>query len=263
MFNKSLMLGLVVFVSTFSHLAVAKEGQWKYSTGVDFSSGDYDGDPVDTEITYVPFTVSYKQGRWELKATVPWLEIKGPGTVIGAGDGGVVIGDPDSVNVQTTRESGLGDIWLTAKYAVVEIPAELFYLDLAAKFKIPSADEDKGLGTGEFDYTLQTELFKPLGALTPFATLAYKVKGDPSGIDLDNVWYTSLGSDYRVSDTLNIGASVDFQEASTSASDDAFEVFGYLSQKITPKFSVTLYGYKGLKDGSPDYGGGVQLTYKP
>ena len=229
--KKSLILSLAVAVSAFSHQSVAQEGQWKYSTGVDISTGDYGGDPVDTDITYIPFTVSYQQGRWEFKATVPWVEIEGAGTVVGAGDGGVVIGNP-GVATKATTESGLGDIWLTAKYSVEEVPAELFYLDVAAKFKIPTADEDDGLGTGEFDYTLQAEVFKPLGAFTPFATLAYKVKGDPSGVELDNVWFTSVGSDYRVSDVMNIGASLDFQEASSSSSDDSLELFGYLSQKM-------------------------------
>ena len=157
----------------------------------------------------------------------------------------------------------MGDIWLTAKYAVEAVPAELFYLDVGAKLKLPTADEDKRLGTGEVDYTLQAEIFKPIDAFTPFATLAYKIKGDPDEVNLKNVFYLSVGSDYRLSETRHIGASLDFQEASTSGSDDATELFVYVSQRMSSQWSVTLYGYKGLQDGSPDYGAGLQLSYKP
>lgn len=248
---------LVVFTTP----AVMADGQWKYTTGVDYSTGDYGDDPVDTDITYLPFTASYTRENWTFKGTAAWLEIEGAGTVVGAGDGGVVIGN--SGNVSSTTESGLGDIWLSAMYSLSNIPPELLYLDVGAKLKIPTADEDKGLGTGEIDYSLQADLFKPLGKATPFATVAYKIKGDPDGVDLDNVLYLSLGSDFKLSDETNVGASMDYQEASTSSSDDALELFGYVKHKLDQQWSITLYGYQGLDDGSPDYGLGIQLAYKP
>lgn len=254
-------LSLALLLATSSAIVAADEGQWAFSTGIDYSSGDYGGDPIDTDITFIPFTTSYKTGQWKFKATIPWVRIIGPGTVVGAGDGGVVVGSSNSVT--RSNESGLGDIWLSASYETEFIPPELFYLDLTGKIKLPTADEDKGLGTGETDYTLQADLFKPLGQFTPFATVAYKIKGDPSGVDLDNVFYLSGGSDFRISDNSNIGASLDFQEASTSSSDDSLDLFAYLNQKLNGHWSYTFYGYKGLEDGSPDYGLGLQTTYKP
>lgn len=240
----------------------ADQGQWKYSTGLDFSSGDYGGDPVDTDITYIPFTAAYQQDQWTFKATLPWVQIEGAGTVVGAGDGGVVVGGA-AQNTFATKESGLGDIWVTAQHSVAAIPAELFYLDVSGKLKLPTADEDKGLGTGELDYTVQAEVFKSLDAFTPFATLAYKFKGDPNNVKLKNVWYVSVGSDYRLSGQRHVGASIDYQQASSSTGDDALELFAYANQKLNPKWTVTVYGYVGLMDGSPDYGTGFQLAYKP
>lgn len=260
--NTLKQLSLTLLLTACFSPAMAEEGQWAFSTGIDYSSGDYGGDPVDTDITFVPFTTSYKTGQWKFKATIPWVRIIGPGTVVGAGDGGVVIGNGNA-QLTRTNESGLGDIWLSATYESRLVPPELFYLDLTGKVKLPTADEDKGLGTGETDYTAQADVFKPLGQFTPFATVAYKIKGDPSGINLDNVFYLSGGTDFRVSDTTNIGASLDFQEASTSRSDDALDLFAYLNQKINGNWSYTFYGYKGLEDGSPDYGLGLQTTYKP
>lgn len=248
-------IALETSTSFFDRLVGEGEGKWKLGTGIDFSSGDY-GDSEDTEILYLPADLSYAYGLWSAKVTVPWVQIKGPGTVVGAGDGGVVIGD-GTAEVET--ESGLGDIWTSLAYSVEGIPAEWFYLDLVGKVKFPTADEDKGLGTGEFDYTLQLDFFKSMGKFSPMATVAYKIKGEPDGVDLDNVFYLSVGGDYRLNDAVNFGATLDFQEASSDSSDDAFEVFSYLGYRPAADWLLTLYGYAGLSDGSPDAGGGLQV----
>ena len=245
-----------------SAVSWAEEPYWKYSTGIDYSTGDYGGDPADTDILYIPFTTSYTTGQWRFKATIPWVQIDGPGTVIGAGGGGIIIDDPDA-NAEATKESGLGDIWLTAIYSVESVPAELFFLDVGAKYKLPTADEDKGLGTGETDWTLQAEIFKSLGNVSPFLTVAYKFKGEPSGADLDDVIYLSAGADFRLSDQSNFGVSLDYQESSTSTGDDSLELFGYLNYKLDSQWSLMPYAYLGLEDGSPDYGVGFQVSYKP
>ena len=184
---------------------------------------------------------------------MPWLYINGPGSVVGGGDGGVITDGSDPIDA-----SGLGDIWTEVAYAVEAVPEEWFYLDVIGKVKFPTADDHEGLGTGAFDYTLQFDFFKPMGKFSPMGTVAYKVKGDPSGSNLDNVIYLSLGGDYRINETVNFGASLDFQQASTSSSDDALEIFSYLGLKSTESTLLTLYGYAGLTDGSPDVGGGLQ-----
>ena len=249
-----------LFIGTLFAIASqlpAETGQWKLSSGIDFSSGDY-GTSQATEILYVPVNVSYAEGAWQAKVTVPWIQIKGPGNVVGGGgDGGVIIGDGDG---KTTTESGLGDVWTSLTYSVEAIPADVLYLDVVGKVKLPFADEDKGLGTGEVDYTLQVDLFKPLGKLTPMATIAYKIKGDPDEYDLDNVFYLSAGADYRYNDEVNFGATLDFQEASSSSSEDSLEVFSYLSYRLSDDWKLTGYTYFGLSDGSPDAGGGLSIS---
>ena len=231
------------------------KGKWKLGTGIDYSSGSY-GDSIDTKILYVPADISFTKGLFSAKVTVPWVQIEGPGSVIGAGDGGVVVGGGGGVSM---TESGLGDIWASLTYSVEQVPAQLFYLDLVGKVKIPTADENRGLGTGEFDYTIQADLFKPFGKFTPMATVAYKIKGDPGGVNLENVFYLSVGADYRLNDAVNFGATIDFQEASSSASDDALELFGYVGYRPAQDWLLTIYGYAGLSDGSPDAGGGLQV----
>lgn len=253
---------LITILPLTTVYATAAEGQWKYTSGFDYSSGNYGGDPADTDITYVPFSMAYSKENWTFKGTISWLQMHGPGTVIGGADGGVIIRpDPEATTVKT--ESGMGDLWLGTSYLVDSIPPDLMYVELGGKVKLPTADEDKGLGTGETDYTVQADFFKPMKDFMPFATVAYKIKGDPSGYELKNVFYLSAGSDFKLFDSSHIGLNMDYQQASTDTGDDVLEAMGYLNQKLGSEWSMMLYLYKGLADGSPDYGGGLQLSFKP
>ena len=103
------------------------------------------------------------------------------------------------------------------------------------------------------------DFFKPMGRFSPMASIAYKMKGDSDDLELDNVFYLSLGADYRVNETINCGMTLDFQQAATDSSDDALEVFGYLGYRISEDCLLNFYGYAGLTDGSPDVGGGLQV----
>lgn len=233
----------------------AEDGQWKLSTGVDYSTGDYN-DSADTEMIYVPLGIGYQKNNWRGKISTGWLTIDGPGNVI---DGGVVL--PGTGTTRT--ESGLADTWVSLSLAIEAVPREIGYVDLTGKVKIPTADENKGLGTGEIDYAAQLDYMIPVGNLTPMLTAGYKVKGDPSGVNLNNVFYLSAGADLRCTDSTHIGASLDYQEASTSGIDDPLDLFTYINHKLSDRWSLSPYIYVGLSESSPDVGGGLQLVFKP
>ncbi|WP_295802042.1 hypothetical protein [uncultured Microbulbifer sp.] len=267
------LAGAILIASGLSVSGVAAADEWKYSLGTDISSGAY-GDSEDTEIVSTPFTVSYSpSASWTFKASLPWTSIEGPGGVVPGGDGGIVIGpgngrgngnggNQTGDEVVITEESGLGDLWLTGTYSLQPI-AQQYFVDLSAKYKLPVADEDKGLGTGEADYTLQAEVFTVVDNFTPFVTVARKYKGDLPETELRDVWYTSVGSGYRLSEIASVGASLDYQQAATAESDAQTEIFGYYSHKLSNQWTGMLYGYLGLADGSPDQGFGFQVSYRP
>ncbi len=271
----SYMMFYAATASTVSFVNAAQANEWQFSTGADYSSGDY-GVSDDTDILYLPFTASYLSGPWKAKVTIPWIRIDGPGVVTGGGDGVVVIKPKKNPNANpgpnpaptpassgTTTESGLGDIWASLTYQVEAWPREYGYLDLTGKIKFPTADDDDGLGTGETDYTLQADYAYPMdNKLTPMVSVAYKIKGDPDGVDLDNVFYVSAGADYRLDSGIHVGASLDFQEASSDGADDALELFAYLSYRASQNWTLMPYAYHGFTDGSPDYGIGISVNYR-
>ncbi len=250
-FYRSRLLLFLLLPVVFCGSVAAEDGQFKYSSGFDYSSGEYN-DNEETTILYVPYRLGYEKGSYSGQISVSWISIDGPGTVVNGGVAGV-----------SQRESGIGDTWVSMTYGIDVFPYELGFLDVTGKLKIPTADENKGLGTGEFDEVLQFDYMYPLGRLTPMATLAYKVRGDPPGVDLNNSISCSVGADWRQSRSIHIGTSLDYQQASIGGMEDPLDIFSYLNYKATRLLSITPYIYIGLSRGSSDIGGGLQLTLKP
>lgn len=257
-FISILWVSALATVATSAY-AKADDNVLKFSTGFDYSSGSY-GLSYDTDILYVPFSLQYDAFPWDFRITVPYVHITGPGGVIAGADGGVVVGT--RTDEKRTTEEGLGDIVLSSRYALDSLLNTSTLLDLTAKVKIGTADETKGLGTGENDYSLQLDIAKKYGKTTPFAMLGYKVMGDPDGLELNDIWYSSAGFDYKINPTLNSGISFDFKEATTPTSEASKEGVAYLNWKLNPKATIMGYGVVGFSDGSPDNGVGVQISIK-
>lgn len=251
--------GVAMMVST--PVAAASNGfgsgTLKLSTGFDFTTGDY-GDTIDTDITYIPFTAKYETLPWTFKATVPYIKIKGPGNVIGGGADGSIVVPGRSVAVQTN--SGLGDVVATVAYELPTVSDRAIF-EVAGKIKFGTADENEGLGTGEDDFSLQLDAVTTRDNFTPFGTVGYRLVGDPPAIELDNVFYFSLGSGYRLSERRSVGLIYDFRESSSPTADESQELVAYLSQRLQDPLSWLGYVSTGLSENAPDFNIGMQWTY--
>jgi hypothetical protein len=255
-----------VAVVAFMHFvipdAASAEGPAiELSTGFDYSSGDY-GTGVDTDILYIPVTARYETGSWIVGLTVPYIQIESDGEVVGGTDSPIVT-KKKKKNVtgsERTTDSGLGDIVGALTYNILPGADGNPVVDLVGKVKVPTASEDDGLGTGEFDYTAQVDLSHSWGKFSPFATLGYRIIGEPSGTDLDNIFMLSLGSGYRISEQWSGGLALDYRQATTSAADDPLEVSPHVTWTLNDSLAVDLYALFGLSEGSPDNGGGLQFT---
>ena len=231
------------------------------STGAEYSSGDF-GDDQDTDILYVPLSLKYETDHWFARITVPYIRIEGPGDVVGGTQGTVITGEPQGGR-ETDRESGIGDIVTSLTYVVNPRSEGVPIVELTGKVKVPTADEDENLGTGETDYTAQVDLIQSFGRFTPFATLGYRFLGDSSEFDLDDTAFGSVGFSYRATDRTQLGVAFDFRQASTSGTDDPQEAVLFGSVKLSKRLKLSPYVVLGLSDGSPDYASGfsVSLSY--
>lgn len=234
--------------------AHAEEPKLVFSTGLDYSSGKY-GQAEDTKITYVPFTGKYEVNRWTFKATVPYIQIEGPANV--TPDSRVVVNGARPVR---SKESGLGDTVLGASYNALSNLEQQLYIDVGGKVKLPTADEAKGLGSGKTDYSIYTDVYKTQGNITWLGTLGYKIFGDPTGINLNNVFYGSAGLSYKLSPVDSLGFVVDLRERTTNGSTALREYSLFYSHKFNETYKLQTYLVTGDTTSSVDIGGGAILA---
>ena len=82
-------------------------------------------------------------------------------------------------------------------------------------------------------------------------------------IDFDNVWYASLGVDFKLSAATHVGFSYDYRQEITSGSAGVSEALIYYDYSFDKSWSVSAYGMLGFENGSPDQAVGLQLKYVP
>jgi hypothetical protein len=235
-------------------------GEWQAGAGLHYSTGDY-GAAADTEITSLAFTAQRETGPWRWKLTVPILEVTGPATVI-PGIGNVGSASARGQRGTATRRgtaTGLGDITGAATYAFVA--RSDFALDGTARVKLPTADEDEGLGTGETDFGFQADAYFTVDRLTPFVGVGYTFFGDPAGVRLDDAMNYTVGATYRVDARDSAGLSLDGRERVSPGSAEQRELVGFWTRRFSGAWKAQLYVLLGLADGSPDYGMGASATY--
>ena len=245
----------LVALSLVAASAWAADGQLTGSVGMEYTSGKY-GQSTATDILYIPASVGYEADKYRLKLTVPYIRVKGPGTVI-PGIGPTRRG---TAAAPTTTESGLGDIVASGSYNVYDNGTRGTLIDLTAKVKLGTADETKNLGTGENDYSFQVDAYQLSGNTTWFGTLGYTFLGSPPGVTLDNVAYLSFGGSYRFRPDTSAGASFYLRDKPTPGGSEQQELTGFLTRDLNRDMKVQVYALLGFADGSPDYGMGAVLS---
>lgn len=257
--------------------------QFSVGAGVEYTVGKFGG-TENTHNLHVPFSARYDTERWSFKATIPYVVVSGPGNTLGVGadrvplddgdnsgsgssgsgsggSGGSSDDDEDSGSTRRTT-SGLGDIVLSAFRIMLDERSAGIGLDLGAKVKLGTGDREERLGTGENDYSVQADLYKPIGALTVFGSLGYRWFGDPPGIELKDVPYWALGASYRASSTSTVGASYDYRRPILPGGSALSEITAFVVNRLSQGWRLQFYALVGLSDASPDAGAGMNLQYR-
>lgn len=245
--------GIALFTLCACAQAAEGDSAISWTTGIEYSSGTYGG-TEDIEDLYVPVIARITGDRLAVELTVPYLSVTGPS--------GTAITDPGDEPIPgsgpVTTESGMGDIILGATlYDVIYSDSYGVALDLTGKIKFGTADEAKGLGTGEQDFTLRADLYKYLEQLTLLASAGYKFRGDPSGLDLENVLLGSVGGAMAVSDSTQFGLIYDYRESALVDGDALSEMSIFVSHDWSDNWHLQIYAFSGFSDSSPDWGLGV------
>lgn len=222
-----------------------------------FSSGDYGEDP-DTDILYFPVSYSAKQGKWAAQLTVPHLQVEGVGNVL------VNIGGVNRAVAGNRRESnsGVGDSTLALTYQMDPLSDTSPFIDFRLDVKIPTANREKGLGTGETDYSAQVDISQNYGNSVLFGTFGYMFRGKTDFYaGLANSAYVQLGIAKPFATQWNVGIFYDFREPASTFSPEIHELVPYFSYQISERWvftGLTAFGFTEASAGTAVLG---QISY--
>jgi hypothetical protein len=272
--------------------ARAEEGRWSFSSGAEYTNGDY-GEAQDTTIVIVPFTFGYRTDRWGARITVPYVSIEGSGNIVpgssgsaagGAGGlsgivggvGGLLDGlldgllggdgppggadapEPSAIPI-TIKEEGLGDITV----AVSAVPFRTdggTRLTLGARVRIPTADADRSLGIDDTALAISSTLAHSFGGTTAiYGSIGYERAFESEA----NAFFAQLGAETYVVPRILLGSSIDWAQAGSELRRDSTQATLYAGYDLGSEIRFLAYGTAGLTDTSPDVGAGMRVIYTP
>jgi hypothetical protein len=216
---------------------------------VSYFSGDF-GTGIATHIIFVPAILVVTHEKHEFRLTVPYLSVttSEPVTflgdqVIGRGKGG------------RTTESGPGDVVLQDEYFFVEGGRARPWLSALVRVKLPTADESRGLGTGEPDAGAGLGLIQPLGERwSLLGQTQYVLRGDPPDTNLRNTLWLSIGLQRRLSGSTSANLFYERRQSVVPGRPDLSDLSLGCDHSFARKLTLRAVAYLGLSDTAEDYG---------
>lgn len=259
-----IMRTLILFLIFLCPVPAPAESDWRLSASVNYETGDY-GTGIDTDTLYMPLTIKRYLTRGNVSLTVPYIRQTNTGLVTVIDGVGVKI-RRKRVLITENTESGLGDIILRGGLYLLDSPRH--GLTLTGRIKLPTADEEKGLGTGEFDETVGLEfaaLLRPPWTL--YLDTYYTFIGEPPGADFKNRFSFDMGLGRQL--TESVSGSLYYEESTSivEGTENLRDIMASIEVRLN-KFKasrdVRLFvgAYVGLTQSSPDYGLSVGLSVK-
>ncbi|MBW2094139.1 MAG: transporter [Deltaproteobacteria bacterium] len=264
--KKTIIIGIIALLVT-PFLCYGAETDWEIGLEPSFTSGDY-GTGTDTDITYIPLTISRSFPDGDLSLTIPYIQIESSGgvTVVGGTPNRITKGGGGTRFTSSRRstEEGLGDVLLQGRYYVLEEGDLAPLMAVTGLVKFPTADEDKGLGTGELDLGFGLEFSKTFSRnWLGLFDVGYTFIGEPSGFDLRDQWYYDVGLGYYLTGDILISGYYEEWRSLVSDESNPRDLFFTMNYRFSSEIEFTAGMLFGLSDGAPDYGlsGGVRLRF--
>jgi len=230
--------------------------QWRLGNQASFYQGDY-GTGHTINIFYDATFLRYRRNRLKLKLTIPYESVSGlpEGSAV---TGGGSVARSSGQQTTTHSASGLGDIWVSGRYALVPVTRHHLGFDAYSKVKLATASHSDGLGTGRNDYEIGGGVngyLAPNGY--PFADLGYRFVGSPPNLHLNNIVTYDAGYAYQATSRNVVTAMFTGHQAEQSGESAPADLVFAWNYRVSAVGGLQLFVDKGLTNGSPDYGIGA------
>ncbi len=169
----------------------------------------YAGQPLETETSRLLKAGSFKvENVFEYQTSSEGTEMAVPiASEYGITDNLELLVEPvlyTAIRPKVGRQaSGLGDLEVTLSYLFMHESPTLPALAIAAEVKIPTAN-DILIGTGKTDYAGYLIASKRFGKFDTHANIGYTIIGQPSGVQLNNIFNFALAEEFHLNEGFDI-----------------------------------------------------------
>ncbi|MFN2367335.1 MAG: transporter [Desulfurivibrionaceae bacterium] len=254
-----------VFVVAGPAFAADNAKKFAVGMGMEYATGDY-GTDITTDSLRIPLTVDYfPTDRVSFELIAPYIYQDNSNTYISSGtrvpferSGGMRRTAPSDPNDSV---SGIGDVTLTARYLLQKESKTLPGLRPLLYLKLPTGDEDKALGTGEFDIGGGIGIFKWIGQWYTFVEGRYIFQGSNDALGLED--FGTLEGEIGYPLTRKFFPSFSLWWASSPVDDVSSLAEARLKGTYRIDKTTAINGYlgTGLTDTSADFGAGLALFF--
>jgi hypothetical protein len=131
------------------------------------------------------------------------------------------------------------------------------------QLKVPTADPDKGLGTGKFDERFGLELSRTLGPrFITFLDGGYTIIGKVAGVSLRNQPYADAGVGYYITPAVLTAVYYEWWRSVIAGLQDPQDVLVSLTYTMAPAVRLSGSLEFGLSDGAPRTGVSAGVSFR-
>lgn len=163
-----------------------------------------------------------------------------------------------------SSENGIGDINLVAKYLVIQEKDAMPAFTVKGVVKMDNGDYDRGLGSGDKDYSLVAVASKAFGPATVHGMFGYTWIGDKKDDNLQDITLYGIAVDYGVIEPFHILAEVNGnRHPDRNETDHPLTALIGGSYKVSDNLTLDAAYRKGLNDTVPEWSTtvGASITY--
>jgi len=158
--------------------------------------------------------------------------------------------------------SGIGDATLSLTRSFNAIADTPVYVDVSGRVKFATGSASKGLGVGATDYTAGSEIGYSGKRGGVYANAARRFLGSTATLQRSDGWQWSAGGWVNLGESVELGLTYSWRETAVVAGIDARAVEANVGVLLGAGWQAGLFAGAGLSDGSPDYSGGLSLSWQ-
>lgn len=157
---------------------------------------------------------------------------------------------------------GIGDLTVGAKWQFLGESTWLPRQAIVPSVKLPTADDDKGLGSGETDYNLTWVASKSLGEkMGAHINVGCSWIGEPKGEDVGDVVRWGLALDYQITNPLQWVGEVFAEKELQDGTDTVVQFNIGFRWNPTESLSLDIAGGSRISGDAPDFISTAGLTW--